>query len=117
MESYFPILMLLVIAVGISILLLFLQSFLGQYRPNAIKNAAFNCGNPPEKLSVPPRFNIKFYLVAMVFIVFDIETVFLFPWAVLYQKLGITGLIEMGIFMLFLLLGLVYLWRKGVLDN
>ncbi len=117
MESYFPILMLLVIAVAISILLLFLQSFLGQYRPNTIKNAAFNCGNPPEKLLLPPSFNIKFYLVAMVFIVFDIETIFLFPWAVLYQKLGFTGLIEMGIFILFLLLGLVYLWRKGVLDN
>jgi len=89
--------------------------FLGPRRPSPVKQAAFECGNPPSGPAWG-RFSVKFYLTAILFIVFDVEVVFMYPWAVLFRSLGVFGLVEMGVFVLVLTLGLVYVWRKGALE-
>src|SRR3990167_4674210 len=92
-----------------------LPSFLGPKRPNPAKQEPFECGVEP--LTLPQgRFNVKFYIVAMLFIVFDVELVFLFPWAVLLRELGWFGIAEMGLFLLFIAAGFIYVWRKGALE-
>lgn len=84
-------------------------------RPSAVKAEAFECGNPASGPAWE-RFSVKFYLTAILFIVFDLEVVFLYPWAVLFRRLGVFGLVEMAIFVGVLTLGLVYVWRKGALE-
>ena len=115
MREYFGILMMFVFAVGVSSLFIYLAQTLGPKRPNAAKNQPFECGVPP--LEAPTgRHAVKFYLAGMLFVIFDIEMIFFFPWAVLYRRLGLFGLIEMGVFMSLLMLGFVYAWRKGALE-
>ena len=90
-------------------------SLLGPKRPNPAKAQPFECGVEP--LMLPHgRFNVKFYIAAMLFIVFDVELVFLFPWAVLLRRLGWGGLASMGVFLLFIVGGFAYVWRKGALE-
>jgi len=84
-------------------------------RPSAVKGEAFECGNPPSGPAWG-RFPVKFYLTAILFIVFDVEVVFLYPWAVTFRPLGLFGFVEMAIFVLVLAVGFVYVWRKGALD-
>jgi NADH-quinone oxidoreductase subunit A len=105
--------------------MLFLSNVLGPRRPSAVKLAPFECGSEPVG-SARERFGVKFYVVALLFIVFDIEAVFLYPWAALllpsddngvhYAGLGWAGYLEMGIFVATLVAGLVYVWKKGVLE-
>ncbi len=88
---------------------------LAPHRPNRIKNSPYECGEKP----VGPawiQFNVGYYLVALLFLVFDVEAAFLYPWAVVLQEVGIVGLIEIGIFLLILVLGLAYAWKKGALE-
>ena len=89
--------------------------FLGPRRPSPVKTTAFECGNPPSGPAWG-RFSVKFYLTAILFIVFDVEVVFMYPWAVLFRPLGVFGFVEMSVFILVLALGLVYVWRKGALE-
>jgi NADH-quinone oxidoreductase subunit A len=84
-------------------------------RPSVVKEEAFECGNPPSGPAWG-RFSVKFYLTAILFIVFDVEVVFLYPWAVMFRPLGMFGFIEMAIFVAILTLGFVYVWRKGALQ-
>jgi len=84
-------------------------------RPSAVKAEAFECGNPPSG-PARGRFSVKFYLTAILFILFDVEVVFLYPWAVTFRPLGMFGFFEMAIFVLVLALGFVYVWRKGALE-
>jgi NADH-quinone oxidoreductase subunit A len=84
-------------------------------RPSPVKAEAFECGNRASG-SAWGRFSVKFYLTAILFIVFDIEVVFLYQWAVAYRTLGLAGFVEMAIFVLVLTLGLVFVWRKGALE-
>jgi NADH-quinone oxidoreductase subunit A len=79
------------------------------------KDEAFECGNPSSGPAWG-RFSVKFYLVAILFIVFDVEVVFMYPWALLFRRLGWFGVVEMAIFVAILTLGLVYVWRKGALE-
>jgi NADH-quinone oxidoreductase subunit A len=115
LQTYFPIGVVLLVAVGQAFLLLGLANTLGPRRPNPSKSAVFECGSVPEG-SARDRFGVKFYVVALLFIVFDIEAVFLFPWAVLFTELGWAGYLEMLIFVATLVAGLAYVWKKGVLD-
>lgn len=115
LQTYFPIGVVLLVAVGQAYLLLTLANTLGPRRPSLVKAAPFECGSEPVG-SARDRFGVKFYVVALLFIVFDIEAVFLFPWAVLFTELGWAGYVEMGIFVFTLVLGLVYVWKKGVID-
>src|SRR6266700_7012646 len=85
-------------------------------RPNAVKLSAYECGNDPVRLPAGERFSVKFYVVAMLFIIFDIETIFLFPWAVVFRQLGVFGLVEMAVFIALVFVAYVYVWRKGGLD-
>ena len=115
LDTYLPILTLIVIALGFAFASILLSGLIGQKKPTAVKLAPYECCMPPVG-SARERFSIKFYIIAMLFIVFDIETVFLYPWAVVSKQLHIFGLIEMGIFLLILLVGLVWVWGKGALE-
>jgi len=114
-HEYFSLLLMVVAAVVIAGLMIFLTSVLGPKRPNPQKREPFECGNPSTG-SPRQRLNVKFYGVALLFLVFDVETIFLLPWAALYRELGIFGLVEMSIFLGFLGAGLAYAWRAGALE-
>jgi NADH-quinone oxidoreductase subunit A len=92
-----------------------LATFLGPKKPTAIKADTFECGSVAEG-NARQRFAVKFYVVALLFIVFDVEAVFLYPWAVNFQGLGWFGYVEMLIFAVTLVVGLVYVWKKGALN-
>lgn len=115
LESYLPILVLIILAAGFALGSVVMSRLIGQKKPSAIKLAPYECGMPPVG-SGQDRFSIKFYIIAMLFIVFDIEAVFMYPWAVLFKKLGIFGFAEMAVFIAILLVGYVYVWKKGALE-
>ncbi len=115
LESYLPILVLMAVAIVLAILLMSLSRFLGPYRPNKVKLGPYESGMDPVG-EADDRYSINYYLVAMAFIVFDIEIIFVFPWAVQYLDAGWASLISMMIFILELLVGLIYLLKKGTLD-
>jgi NADH-quinone oxidoreductase subunit A len=113
--DYLPILVMLVLAIGFPILTLSISWLLAPRQPDRIKDASYECGVDPVG-DARLRHSVRFYVVAMLFIVFDLETVFLYPWAVTYKKLGLFGLIEMIVFLAILLVGYVYVWKRGALD-
>ena len=115
LTPYLPIFLLIGLAGLFALGSLLLSSLVGPRDPNPVKLAPYECGITPVG-SARERISVKFYLVAMLFIIFDIEIVFLYPWAVVYRDLGAFGLVEMGIFVAVLLVGLVYVWKKGGLD-
>lgn len=114
-HPYFPVFVLFFFAGIVVATLLLVAQTVGPKRPNPVKGEPFESGNPP-KGDARIRFPVKFYLVAMLFLIFDIEVVFLYPWAVLFRRLGILGLVEMGIFLLILIIGFIYVWKKGALE-
>jgi NADH-quinone oxidoreductase subunit A len=113
--QYVPVVATLVIAALIPAVFLVINALLGPRRPTQVKGEAFECGNPSSGPAWG-RFAVKFYLPAILFIVFDIEVVFMYPWAVIYRRLGVFGFVEMLAFVGVLALGLVYVWRKGALE-
>ena len=113
--AYLPILVLVVIAVLFGLGSVIMSSLIGQKKPSQVKLAPYECGCEPVG-SARERFSVKFYLIAMLFILFDIEAVFLYPWAVLFKRLGMFGLVEMGVFIAILFVGYVYVWKKGALE-
>lgn len=118
--DYLPIFILLVVAVGLGGLLTHASRLLGPFRPNRMKASAYESGMDPVG-SASERFSVKFYMVAMLFILFDIEIVFMYPWAVSYMQLGDQvslwfPLIEMLIFVVILFVGYIYVWKKDGLD-
>jgi NADH-quinone oxidoreductase subunit A len=113
--KYAPLLILFLLSVAIPVALVGIASLTGPRRPNPRKDMPFECGVDPVG-DARSRFSVKFFLVALMFLIFDVETIFIFPWAVLFRRLGLYGFIEMSIFLLILLLGLIYVWRKGALE-
>ena len=116
--DYLPIVILLVVAAGFAAAILVLTHLVGPRRPNPIKLSPYESGLPPIG-DARLRFSIKFYIVAMLFIIFDIEVAFLYPWAVTFKSLLARGpfiLFEMFVFLGVLALGLLYVWRKGGLE-
>jgi NADH-quinone oxidoreductase subunit A len=113
--AFVPILIMLVVATGFAAFTLAASHFLGKRVNETAKLLPYECGVTPVG-NARERFNTRFYLVAMLFIVFDIEIVFLYPWAVVFKQLHIFGLIEMGIFLLILLAGFIWVWGKGALE-
>lgn len=95
--------------------LLGLSQWLGPKKANPVKAEAFECGNIPIS-TTENRFSVKFYTIAILFVLFDIEIIFLFPWSVVFQGLGVVGLVSMTLFIAILVLGLIYAWRKGALQ-
>ncbi len=117
MNSYAPILVLGAIAVGFAVVSVAAGHLTGPRRYNRAKLDAYECGIEPTPQPVGGgRFPVKYYLTAMLFIVFDIEIVFLYPWAVFFDSLGIFGLVEMALFILTLLVAYAYVWRRGGLE-
>ncbi|MBI5026863.1 MAG: NADH-quinone oxidoreductase subunit A [Nitrospirae bacterium] len=113
-SEYFPVLVLLVLAMAFGLGSLLFGILVRPKRPYPIKLFPYESGNPP--VGEPRyRFSVKFYIVAMLFVIFDVEAVFLYPWAVAFDRLGLYGFIEMVIFIFILLVGYIYAWRKGAL--
>ncbi len=114
LRSYIPILMLLGLSILQAVGIVVLSRLASESRPTPAKLSPYESGITPLG-STRERFSVKFYLVAILFIVFDLETIFLIPWAVAFRDLGLFGLIEMLLFMVVLLVGLVYAWKTGAL--
>lgn len=115
LASYFPIFAMLVVVTGFALGTLVLSSLMGRRRHGAVKDSPYECGMEPIG-TARIRFSVSFYMVAMLFILFDIEVVFLFPWAVVFRELKVFGFAEMAVFIGILALGLLYVWRRGALD-
>ncbi|MGH9720392.1 MAG: NADH-quinone oxidoreductase subunit A [Bryobacteraceae bacterium] len=114
-ELYFPVLLQALIAMTIAAFMLGLSYLLGKKVRNRVKDMPYECGIEPTG-SARERFSVKFYLVGMLFILFDIEAVFLYPWAVVYRELKLFAFVEMLLFILLVLAGFFYVWKKGALD-
>ena len=114
-DTYFPVLVQVVIAVVVAGALVAISFLLGKRVRNRVKDSPYESGMAPTG-SARERFSVKFYLVAIVFILFDIEAVFLYPWAVVYRELKLFGFGEMLLFVVLVLIGFFYIWRKGALD-
>lgn len=113
--AYFPLLVVLVVAAIIATAIIVLSSLFPRRHGTPIKLMPYECGMDPVG-DARRRFSVRFFIIGMLFIVFDIEMIFLFPWAIIYDKLRIFGFIEMLVFVLVLLVGLLYAWRKGALE-
>jgi NADH-quinone oxidoreductase subunit A len=116
LTDYLPIVAMSVLAVVFAVASMIVSRWFRPDRPNPVKLSPYECGNDPVRLPRGEKFSVKFYVVAMLFIIFDIETIFLFPWAVSFRQLGLFGLIEMVVFIALVFVAYVYIWRKGGLD-
>jgi len=115
LAEYLPTLLFLFVATGIGIVLIVTGNVLGPKYHNPEKYTAFECGFPAFEDS-RMQFDIRYYLIAIQFIVFDLEIIFIVPWATVFRELGVLGLVEMGIFVGMLLIGFIYVWKKGALE-
>lgn len=115
-SPYFALLMFFLATLGFLVFMVLLSVMLGPKNPTRTKQLPFECGSVSIGNVRSERFFVRFYLVAMVFLLFDIEVLFMYPWAVLLRELGWIGIVEMVIFSFMLLAGLLYVWRRGVLD-
>ena len=113
--DYLPVAMLLIVSTMIGMGALVFGLLLRPRRPYSQKLTPYESGNPPVG-ETRNKFSIKFYIIAMLFVVFDVEAVFLYPWAVAYDKLGIFGFVEMMLFISILLVGYIYVWKKGAFN-
>lgn len=115
LQDYLPIAVLLVLSSGLAVLIVIVGTIIGPRQPSARKSAPYESGMQPIGPGTR-RMPVRFYLIAVLFILFDIEVVFFLPWAVVFRELGIFGLVEMAIFILILLVGYAYAWKKGALE-
>ena len=115
LSEYFPVLLFLAVAAVIGVALLVLGNLFGPKKPAAEKFEAYECGFEAVEDS-RMRFDVRYYLVAILFIIFDLEIAFVFPWATVFGELGLLGLVEMGVFLGMLVIGFVYVWKKGALE-
>ncbi len=113
--DYFPVFVHFLVVVAIAATILGLSAWVGVKRPSREKLSPYECGIPPVG-DARERFSVSFYLVGMLFILFDVEAVFLYPWAVVYKDLKWFGFLEMFLYIAVLLAGYVYIWKKGALD-
>ena len=115
MQGWLSILIMIALGAGFALISVVLSSVLGPRHPTPEKSAPYECGMPPVG-DARERQSVKFYLVAMIFLLFDIEVAFLYPWAMALRDLGWNGFVQVLLFMALLLAGYVYVWRKGALD-
>ena len=113
--EYLPILLFLAVAAAVGVALMVIGGLLGPRKPNAEKLSPYECGFEAFE-DAHMQFDVRYYLIAILFIAFDLEIAFVFPWAVIFRELGVVGLYEMGIFLGLLVLGFVYVWKKGALE-
>ena len=115
LEQYFPILLFVVVGLGLGLLLLSLGAILSPNRPDAAKLSPYECGFEAFE-DARMKFDVRYYLIAILFILFDLEIAFLFPWAVVLPEIGIEGFVAMMLFLLILVVGFAYEWKKGALE-
>ena len=115
LAEYLPTLLFLIVATGIGVALILIGNLLGPKRPSFEKLSAYECGFAAFE-DARMQFDVRYYLVAILFIVFDLEIAFVFPWALVFRELGVFGLVEMGVFLSLLVIGFVYAWKKGALE-
>jgi NADH-quinone oxidoreductase subunit A len=115
LEHYLPILIHATLAIIIGAAMLGLSTLIGRHKPSREKGMPYESGVTPVGDTRHPM-NVKFYLVAMIFILFDVEAVFLYPWAVVFRELGMFGFLEMVTYMAIIMAGFFYIWKRGVLD-
>ena len=113
--AYIPVFLFVLVAVGFAIFSLLFSSLLHPEKYNKVKLETYECGIEPLT-DARDRYSIRYYLVAMLFVIFDVETVFMFPWAVIMDKLLVFGLVEMVVFLFLLVVGYYYAWQKGALE-
>ena len=119
LDNYFPVLMFVLVGLGVGVAPVALgwiaSTFLGVHRPDSEKLSPYECGFEAFE-DARMRFDVRYYLVAILFILFDLEIAFLFPWAIVLGELGWFGVVSMGVFLLILVVGFVYEWMKGALE-
>ena len=115
LREYLPILIFLIIAIGISLVMVVASYLIAKQKPDSEKMSAYECGFEAFD-DARSRFDVRFYLVAILFIIFDLEVAFLFPWAVAFGDIGVYGFWSMVLFLAVLTIGFVYEWRKGALE-
>ena len=115
MQGWLSILIMIALGAGFALISVVLSSLLGPRKPTPEKLAPYECGMPPVG-DARERQSVKFYLVAMIFLLFDIEVAFLYPWAMALRQLGWPGFVQVVLFIVLLLFGYIYVWRKGALD-
>lgn len=115
LSQYLPILVFIIIALALGCVMLGAGALLSPHRPDSEKNSPYECGFSPFESSRIP-FDVRFYLVALLFIIFDLETAFFFPWALVLRKLGWFGFSAMALFLSLLVIGFIYEWKRGALE-
>ncbi len=115
LAEYLPTLLFLIVATGIGIALMVIGRFIGPRRPDAQKLSPYECGFEAFE-DARMKFDVRYYLIAIQFIVFDLEIIFIVPWTLVFQELGVRALITMGLFVGMLFLGFIYVWKKGALE-
>ncbi|PCH55881.1 MAG: NADH-quinone oxidoreductase subunit A [Legionellales bacterium] len=115
LENYLPILVFIALGIAVGIVAIVFSRLFAPHNPNSAKLSPYECGFP-EFGNARMQFDVRFYLVAILFIIFDLEIAFLFPWAVVFRALSWPGIIGMGIFLGILVVGFIYEWRKGALE-
>ena len=115
MADYLPILVFTVIAILFLVATLLAAKLLRHANAATTNLDPYECGNEPESYAHDHRFSVRYYLIAVLFVIFDVETIFLFPWAVMFDRLALFGFIEMTVFLVILIVGYVYVWNRGAL--
>ncbi len=115
LQGYLPILIFMVVALSVGGAMILLGRVLGPHRPDSAKNSPYECGFEAFEDS-RMKFDVRYYLVAILFIIFDLEIAFLFPWAVALQEIGMPGFVAMMLFLGILVVGFIYEWKKGALE-
>jgi NADH-quinone oxidoreductase subunit A len=113
---YFPVLVFAVLAAALPLGTIIVARAVQRRRPNPAKLEPYECGIEPSTSAFDTRFSVRYFLIAVLFVVFDVETIFLFPWAVMFNRLGLFGLIEMIVFIVILVVGYFYCWKRNALD-
>ena len=115
LENYIPVLMFIVIGLGLGTIMIVSGAILGPHRPDSEKQSPYECGFEAFEDS-RMKFDVRYYLVAILFIIFDLEIAFMFPWAVVLNEIGMFGFLAMMVFLAILVVGFIYEWRKGALE-
>lgn len=115
LDNYGPLLLMFILAAGLSGVLLVISNLVGRHTPSREKDQPYECGITPTGDARAP-VSVHFYMVGLIFILFDIEAIFLYPWALIYGELKVFGFVEMLLYIIILFAGYIYLWKKGALD-
>jgi NADH-quinone oxidoreductase subunit A len=115
LNAYIPILIFVIIAIGFAIFTILFARLVQAEKPNPVKLEPYECGIEATS-DARDRYSIRYYLIAMLFVIFEVETIFMFPWAVMMDELALFGFIEMLVFLAILLVGYFYAWRRGALE-